>query len=342
MCAGCTTLDYYSQAVGGQLELWRKQASIAELLAGRELSPDLRAKLELVLRARAFAARQLMLDAHGSYARYVELGREFVVWNVFATPALSLEPYAWCYPLLGCLSYRGYFSATAAAAAADTLRARGFDTFVGGVAAYSTLGWFDDPVTSAMLREDDTRIVEVIFHELAHARFYVAGDTAFNEGFAMAVARAGIELWLADDVAAQTRYLANDAREQSFLALLREFHGALDGVFRAPGSAPDKRAEKARLYRELQTRYRALTAAWPVPSPYDEWMAHDLNNAKLAALATYHRDVPAFLSILEACNRDFSRFYAAVTVLARQSDRAQALAAAARARSCIGARRGRS
>ena len=320
LCAllgGCASLDYYWQAVGGQWEIWRRERPIARELARADLPPALRAKLELVERARRFAHDELALPDNGSYRDYADLGRDYVVWNVFATPELSLTPVRSCYPLLGCVDYRGYFSEARARLAAATLAARGHEIFVGGVAAYSTLGWFDDPLLNTVLRWDDLRIVDTLFHELAHQVLYIADDTTFNESFAMAVARAGLDRWLADDPAARARRAADRAREQAFLALLAEYRGRLAALYAGTTSDDDKRAGKARLFAELSARYAALRQDWGGYDGYDAWMRTDLNNAKLASLAAYHDEVEHFLALLARCDGDLPRFYRLVERLGR-------------------------
>lgn len=314
---GCGSLDYYLQAARGQVEIWHRQRPIERWLAEDGTPAAVRAKLTLVERAREFAGTRLALADHGSYHSYADLGRDYVVWNVFAAPELSLAALKSCYPLVGCVEYRGFFSEAAARLHAATLQVRGYDTFVGGVAAYSTLGWLNDPVLNTVLRRDDAHLVDIIFHELAHQRLYVAGDTTFNESFAMAVARAGVALWLADDPAALARYRAEQQREAEFIALVQDTGARLAKVYDGPLAASDKRAAKATLYAELMNRYRALKASWGGDNAYDAWMTTDLNNAKLASLAAYHDQVPHFLALLARCGQDFARFYRIVDALAK-------------------------
>lgn len=313
--SACSSLDYYLQAARGQYEIWHRQQPIERWLAAPGTPPAVRAKLTVVERARQFAAGRLALADHGSYHSYADLGRDYVVWNVFAAPELSLTALKSCYPLVGCLEYRGFFSEAAARLNAAVLAARGYDTFVGGVAAYSTLGWLNDPVLNTVLRRDEVHLVDIIFHELAHQRLYIAGDTTFNESFAMAVARAGVALWLADDAAALARYQAEQQREADFIALVMDTHARLATVYAGAGSPADKRAAKTALYSELVERYRGLKAGWGGDGTYDAWMETDLNNAKLASLATYHDEVAHFLALLARCEQDFARFYRVVDAL---------------------------
>ena len=315
MLSGCASLDYYQQALVGQLQVWQRQQSIEHLLAQHDLPSPLRAKLELVVRARRFAATQLALPDRGSYRQYADVGRDYVVWNVFAAPELSLTPHPSCYPLLGCLDYRGFFSQARARLHATTLQARGYDTFVGGVAAYSTLGWLNDPLLNTVLRWHDQRVVDTLFHELAHQQLYIAGDTTFNESFAMAVAQAGMALWLREDPAAMRRYQVERAHEAAFVALIQDFRRRLESAFTAPLSDTQKRLDKARLYDELRARYATLKTQWGGDGSYDAWMDTDLNNAKLTSLAAYHDDVAAFTGVLQRCEQNFPRFYRVIARL---------------------------
>ena len=316
LLTGCASLDYYQQAVAGQFQIWQRQRSIEALLAQHDLPAPLRAKLELVVRARRFAADHLALPDHGSYRQYADVGRDYVVWNVFAAPELSLTPHPSCYPLLGCLDYRGFFSHARARLHAVTLQARGYDTFVGGVAAYSTLGWLNDPLLNTVLRWDERRIVDTIFHELAHQQLYIAGDTTFNESFAMAVAQAGLALWLGADPAAYQRYQVEQARETAFITLVQDYRKRLAAAFAAPMPEAQKRVAKARLYDQLRASYADLKAGWGGYNAYDAWMDTDLNNAKLTSLAAYHDDVAAFTGVLARCEHDFPRFYRVIKRLA--------------------------
>jgi len=314
-CA-CSTLGYYGQAAAGQFEIWRRARPIETVLAHDPLEPVVRARLVRVAEARAFAIDHLALPAGRSYTRYADLGREFVVWNVFAAPALSLTPLESCFPLVGCLDYRGFFDRARAERHAARLRAQRHDVFVGGVAAYSTLGWFADPVLNTMLRWDERRLVEIVFHELAHRRVYLPGDTTFNESYAMAVASTGMHAWLADQGRSPALQIEDEQREAAFLALIAETRAELAELYASAAPADAQRAAKAAAFDRLRLRYAALRAQWHGDSRYDDWMASDLNNAKLASVATYHDRVGAFRALLTACAGDYARFHAAVERLA--------------------------
>jgi predicted aminopeptidase len=313
---GCGAFSYYSQAIGGHLDLMSRRVSIDQLIAASETPPALKRKLHLVTGARDFASDDLSLPENDSYRSYAELGREYAVWNVFAVPELSLKPVSSCFVWIGCLSYRGFFNVADAEAFANELRAAGHDVFVAGVAAYSTLGWFDDPVLNTMLVWDDNRIVEVIFHELAHQLLYADDDTAFNEGFATAVAQIGAERWDSRDPQIRKRYLKSDAREKEFYAMLLVYRGKLEGVFSNEETDSVKREAKSRLYSELLVRYNELKRSWNGYTGYDAWMSTDLNNAKIASVATYHEYVPVFRFILDTVDGNLERFYAIAKELA--------------------------
>jgi len=319
LASGCSTIAYYRQAIGGHLDIMCRRVDVEKVVHDPGTDPELRRQLELVARARGFASETLLLPDNDSYRSYVDIGRPFVVWNVFAAPELSLDPIRSCFLFVGCLSYRGYFDEKAAENAARVLRAEGNDVFVGGVAAYSTLGWFDDPVLNTMLTWGDVRLVEVIFHELAHQLIYVDDDSVFNESFATAVAEFGIQMWLAKEPAALAIYAENELRENAFYALLLDFQERLEALYRSDVGDAEKRERKSALYASLVADYEALKLTWAGYTGFDEWMYTDLNNAKIASVATYRNYVPAFRTILKEADHDLERFYAAVRALASES-----------------------
>ncbi len=337
MLCGCTTLGYYRQAVGGHLEVMQRRVPLDELIAATETPAELKRKLKLVAAARDFATEELQLPDNNSYRSYADLNRKYVVWNVFAAPELSLEPVSSCFLLVGCLSYRGFFDEAQARRFAASLEAGGNDVFVGGVAAYSTLGWFDDPVLNTMLVWDDVRIVEVIFHELAHQLHYTQGDTAFNEGFATAVAEIGVDLWLAQDQQLRSGHVKNTQRQRQFFELLLDSRMQLETVYSSAEGDDTKRRKKKQLLNELSVAYQALKQSWDGYDGYDSWMNEDLNNAKLSSIATYHHYVPAIRSILRKVDNNLTRFYAVIEALGSLSntEREQCLSAPIDATTCL-------
>jgi predicted aminopeptidase len=319
LLGACTTLRYYAQAVGGQLELLRLAAPIDEQLRRGEIPEDLKAKLQTALRLREFASRELGLPDNGSYRRYADLGRRYAVWNVFAAPEFSLEPVSSCFPFAGCVGYRGYFSEADAQGEAAALRAQGYDAYVGGVPAYSTLGWFDDPVLSTFIRFSEAELARLLFHELAHQLLYVRNDTAFNESFATAVEEAGVERWLAreGDASKRAAYENSQRMRRDFLALFAEYRIRLQQHYRQALPPEEKRLGKARLFGEMREAYHRLKISWGGYAGYDRWFAAEPNNATLVSVALYTDFLPAFHALLAREGGELPRFYAAVKELSR-------------------------
>jgi predicted aminopeptidase len=317
-------LSYYAQALGGQFNLWSDAKAVDDSLKDPHLDPKLKAKLLKARQIRAFAVKELNLPDNGSYKNYLALNRPFVLWNVVATPELSLTPKQWCFPVAGCVSYRGYFDGDAAQAFAEQMRKQGNDVQVGGVPAYSTLGWFDDPLVSTFIFYSDVELAKLIFHELAHQVVYVAGDSQFNESFATAVEEAGVRRWLAAHGEAMMgdAYRQQEQRKSEFLALLLKHRGQLDALYKTSLGDAEKRARKALIFQSLRDDYQLLKQHWGGYSGYDNWFKAPLSNANLASIATYQDYVPAFQALM-AREKTFPRFYAAVKALARQSPAAR-------------------
>ena len=313
LSTGCAELAYYRQAAAGQWALLQARQPVAEVLADPALSPALRQHLETAQQLRAFASTELALPDNGSYQTYADLQRPWVVKNVFAAPELSLEPRRWCFWIIGCLSYRGYFDAEAAGRLADELRAAGDDVYLADIAAYSTLGWFDDSLLNTFIQWPTARLAELLFHELAHQRLYIADDSAFNEAFATAVGRLGTERWLARHAIGHERadYAADLQRREQFLHLAVETRERLLAVYARSGHETEQRVEKQRIFAELRDRYQQLKQQWNGYAGYDRWFAQDLNNAKLAGVSTYHRLAPAFMALFTQEGEDFAAFYRA-------------------------------
>ncbi len=303
--------DYYAQSVTGQLALLASRTSIDEVVGDPRTPGVVRDKLVLILALRRFASQALDLPHNGSYSTYVHVDRRYVAWNVFATPEFSLAPLNWCFPVAGCLSYHGYFSEGRARYSAGFLSNQGHDVFVGGVAAYSSLGWFEDPVTSAMLRWSDLALAELLFHELAHQAVYAPGDTAFNEAFATTVAFEGVRHWLKQGgrLTALEAFEAEQRRKGEFATLVLGTRKKLQRLYASNRNAFEKRADKARIFRGLQEAYSSLRATWGGYDGYDAWMSHGLNNAKLSSLVTYREHVEAFENLFDAVDGRFALFH---------------------------------
>ncbi len=321
LTASCTTVGYYAQAVQGQFALLAAARPIPEWLDDPTASDELKRRLQRAQKMRAFASRDLGLPDNRSYTAYADLKRPAAVWNVFAAPELSLQLKSWCYPIFGCAVYRGYFHLSGAESLAEQLRADGYEVNVAPVPAYSTLGWFDDPLLNTFINYGEGELARLIFHELAHQVVYVKDDTVFNESFATAVERVGVRRWLAadGDDAARAAYALREQRRADFLALLRTHRDLLAENYSRAASDDDKRARKREIFAALQSAYAKTKAErWGGWGGYDRYFAQPLNNAHLGAIATYEDLVPAFEALLRAEGDDLPRFYARVKKLAAE------------------------
>ncbi len=317
----CSTLSYYSQAVNGQYEILNKRRPIAQVIEDPTTPPELRTRLSALSEIREFASRHLALPDNRSYRSYADLKRSYVIWNVFATEEFSIEPVQWCFPFAGCVPYRGYFAKAAAQAfVADLPKDKRYDVYVGGVPAYSTLGWFDDPVLNTFVHYPEIELARLVFHELAHQVAYVKGDAMFNESFATAVEEAGVERWLAarGDARLRDQWQRAQRHRQGFHGLVLDFRKRLEELYASALDPMEKRAKKAQTFADLRAAYRTLKQGWNGYNGYDRWIEQDLNNAHLAAIAIYTEQVPAFHALLDDARGDFAAFYAAVKQLARQ------------------------
>lgn len=306
---------YYAQSLKGHVEIMSARQNVERLIDDPSTPEALRARMVAASAIRQFATDQLALPDNQSYRSYVDIGRDYVTLAVFAAPEFSLSPRTWCFPVFGCVPYRGYFSQESAAALAADLQRQGLDVYVSGITAYSTLGWSSDPLLSTMFRQDETWLAALVFHELAHQRVYVGGDSAFNEAFAVAVETTGVEKWLraAGDQAGLRRYAAERKRRGAFLTLVSQTRDELALIYDGPGNAERKRAAKAAAIERLRLRYRQLRdRRWDGYRGYDAWFDAPINNAKLAATSVYSDQVPAFLRLFDLCSGDYPRFYAAV------------------------------
>jgi predicted aminopeptidase len=319
---GCATLGYYAQSVDGHLRLLAARRSLDALLGAEDTPPDLRGRLEHAAAVREFAVRDLGLPDNGSYRSYAEVDGRYVAWTVVATPELSLQPRTWCFPVAGCVAYRGYFSEAAAEGFADGLRREGLDVHVAGVAAYSTLGWFDDPLPSNVLQWPEADLAALVFHELAHQQVYVRDDTAFNEAFAVTVEEEGVRRWLAERATPEERAAWDRAggRREAFLASVLAARRRLEELYRSDLPPQEMRARKSEILADLDRACHppegAATAADGRPR---SWCDRPSNNARIAAVATYHELVPGFRALLRCSAGDLPAFYRAVAELGRQS-----------------------
>jgi predicted aminopeptidase len=319
--SGCQTIRFYSQAVAGQCEILARQTPVDKLMQDPATDPKLKAQLELVKRIRQFAEQELKLRPDGNYVKYADLHRPFVVWNVNVAPPLSLEAKTWWFPIVGSVSYRGYFSEAGARRYAALWEHKGWDTYVGDVPTYSTLGWLHDPLLNTFIFESEADLADTIFHELTHQRLFLAGDTEFNEAFATMVADEGVRRWYQQSGNARAYKLYSDGvrQESDFVKLVMATRDELQKVYedaRLPGAAKLRR--KAEIIAQTRVNYAKLKQSWGAgKSGYDGWFAEPLNNAQLNTVAAYYDLVPAFQALLRAKGGDLEKFYAAVEELGK-------------------------
>lgn len=307
----CSHLSYYTQAIGGQLSVLAHTQSIRAILVDPKASPQLKHQLTEVLKMRAFATQELYLPNNASYTRYADLKRPYAMWSVFATPPFSLEPKRWCFLFVGCVHYVVFFKKESAEELAAKLKAQNYDVYVGGTVAYSTLGWFEDPVFNTMLRQSPPEMAGFIFHELAHQLLYVPGDTTFNESFATAVEEIGVERWLTKygTPTLRVRYHQMKQQDIEFTKLVLATRDHLQQLYSENLPPPYLRAAKEYTFSRLQNQYQVLKQTrWNGDSAYDNWIKN-VNNARLVSVATYQDFVPAFKTLLIQQNDDLIAFY---------------------------------
>ncbi|MBI3881489.1 MAG: aminopeptidase [Verrucomicrobia bacterium] len=318
---GCESCRFYGQAARGQWQMLTAPKPIADFLASTNTPPKLRAQLEFVLRVRTFAERELHLSAHRHYLNYADLGRRYAVWTIYAAPEFSLEARSWWYPLVGSLKYRGYFNERSARDYAAKIRTEGQDVFVGGVEAYSTLGWFPDPVLNTFINRDEDDLAEVLFHELTHQKVFISGDTDFNEAFATANAQEGVRRWFRAEKKpeALAKYEAGLGHETDFSHLIFRTRDELTALYARTNLPPETmRAEKAAAFDRLRASYGGLKETWGGRGEYDRWFAKELNNARLNTISTYYELVPGFAALLKQQDGDSEKFYKEVRKLGRK------------------------
>jgi|TARA_B100000686_G_scaffold126998_1_gene134319 predicted aminopeptidase len=298
--SGCS-LPYYWQAIGGQLELLQNQVPIHQILESADTNESTKAALQQIVEARKFAIDELNLPDNGSYRTYVDLERSSVVWNVVATKEFVIDPKTWCFPFAGCVSYRGYFDESVANHFAERLKSDGLDTVVVGAAAYSTLGFFEDPILNTMIDIGGQNGASIIIHELAHQKLYVNDDSELNEAFATAVEEYGTELWLMriGEENARTVYRERMKRRTDFSRLINDQQERLREIFSRPISDLEKRIEKRAAFELMREEYKVLKESWGGIADYDSWFNQPLNNAHLATIATYRRWVPGLLWLID-------------------------------------------
>lgn len=321
--SGCTSTMYLLQAADGEWHVMHARKPIVQVIDDPRTSEPMIRELADVREARDFASRVLKLPDNDSYRTYVNINRPYVVWNVVAAPALSVQPKEWCFPIAGCVAYRGYFEEQRARDFAARLKRRGYDVVIEGVPAYSTLGKLPDPVMSTMMRYGSDELASMIFHELAHQLLYVQNDSRFDEAFAVTVEDEGMKRWL--EYRGQPTRIAEfeqqRAQDRQFVGLLRHARDRLAKLYASAAPRAEKLQRKQQIFAGLAADIRALERRLKIRAPlYDEWIAEGLNNADLASVDTYYDCVPGFERLLQRANGDLPRFYAAARKLAREPE----------------------
>jgi predicted aminopeptidase len=320
-CGAMEAADYYWQGASGQLDILARTKPIPDVIA-ESGDAVLTQRLQRVQQIRAYASSALALPDNRSYTTYADLGRSFVVWNVFATPELSLKPRQWCFPVAGCVNYRGYFNEAEAREEAARLHAAGEDVVVSGVPAYSTLGYFDDPVLSTFVRWPEIEVARMLFHELSHQIVYVKDDTQFNESFAAAVEEVGVERWLKaqGDPALQAQFARSQHLRAAFRMLVRDARARLESIYAMDLPDAEKRRQKAAAFAAMREGYIRAKSGEPGLAGYDRWFSGYAsagpNNASVASAGLYSGQVPAFRALLAEEGGDLPKFYSRVKELA--------------------------
>lgn len=318
MMTACSNVSYYSQSVLGHSRLMLARQPVDKVLVSAD--DELARQLNLSKELKRFAVDELALPDSRSYDSYVDLEREFPVWAVVAAPEFSIDPKQWCYPIIGCAAYRGYFKHKKALNYASRLAADGYETSVGGASAYSTLGWFADPLLPSMMRYGDVNFAETLFHELAHQLIYLKGDSGFNEAFATVVGQQGVIRWLQENRPSElVVYQEQLGATAQFNDLLIEYKKRLKILYLSDVNTLNKRLDKQRLFEQLKQDYQQLKEnKWRGRGWYDSWFSKPVNNARLASFSTYYERVPAFNQLLMACNNDLSAFYKTIFTLKKR------------------------
>jgi len=332
---GCENLRYYNQAINGQYQILTSKRSIDKVMADQTTPPALKEKLQSVCDIRTFAEHELKLPAHGQYSQYADVHRRFVVWNVYAAEEFSLEPKWWTFPIVGKASYRGYFSEKEARAYGEKLKKEGYDVYVTGIEAYSTVGWFRDPVLNTFIDNTEVDLAETLFHELAHQTAFASGDTDFNEAFATAVAEEGLRRWMSSssNTNSYAEYQSSLERKEQFLHIVMNARTQLEHLYDqpvatkvelaslssvSPTTLDDKRQRKQQIIANLRAEHQKIkNSAWGGNPEYDNWFNKPINNAKLNTVATYYELVPAFNNLLGKCDSNLTRVYAEVRRIAK-------------------------
>ena len=311
LISGCADLGYYWHTAKGHMAIMDRRVAIDDLLDDPQTDAKLKERLKLVKEIRAFAFSQLALPESGSYTDYAQLDHPYALQNLFAAPEFSTKLLSWCYPIAGCTSYRGFYEQQRLDAFVANLKADNNEVHISRVPAYSTLGWFDDPVLSSFINWSDHRLAGLLFHELTHQRIYIDGDSKFNESLASAVQQVGIRLWLEShgQLDKLDRFDRGLAYRQDVVGLIESARKRLSDIYDEDKSNEWKRVEKQKVFRQMRDQYEEIAYKHNYRDGYARWIASELNNAKLGSVSTYNALIPAFVSMIEAFDRDFERFF---------------------------------
>ena len=326
LLAGCSTVGYYSQIVSGHMRIVMGKRPLAEIASDETIDDSIKRRLDLAQRARLFGIERLNLPNNDSYTSFYDTGQEYVTWNVVAAEEFSLNPHNWCFPIAGCVSYRGYYSKEDAESYAAGFKEQGFDVTVNGATAYSTLGWFEDPLLNTMLDRSDPSIASLLFHELAHQQLYVGDDSTFNESFASFVEKEGLKQWQKNEQQVNPQIDQSEMakelevrkrRQKEFIALLTSTRDSLAELYESASEPDEMRQKKKQRFEQMRVDYAALKASWDDYPGYDQWMSQEMNNARLVAVATYNDYVPAFEVLFKESGSSFDQFYVAALELSK-------------------------
>lgn len=311
--SACSSLGYLFHTSSGHLQMMSQRQSIETLIEDEEIQSEDKKALQDVLRIREFASRELSLPNNKSYTSYVALNRDYVTWAVFAAEPYSTQAKTWCFIVVGCVPYRGYFNYQKALDFSSQLQQQGYETYIGPVPAYSTLGWFSDPVLSSMLNHGQVATAEYIFHELAHQQLYIKDDSSFNEAFATAVGQLGVSRWLNAEGKQDIleNYIALNKNKLEIYAIVGDLRAQLTDIYRLD-DVDFKRTQKELALKTYQQVMTDKLHSWDRYEQYKKWLLNDINNAKLNAFSTYRKLVPKFLALYERCDSDFKKFYSAI------------------------------
>ncbi len=318
----CSTVGYYTQSIIGHSSIMLSRKPIDEVLKTAE--PELKQKLLIAVDIRKFASTELGLPDNGSYTEFVELDSDTPIWNVIAAEEFSLKAKQWCYPIIGCASYRGYYHKKDAEHYAEELRKQRLEVHLAGATAYSTLGWFDDPLTSAMFKRGDASLAELIFHELAHQVVYIKGDSRFNEAFASAVGEQGAIRWmqLTNRTEMLEEYRQRLSVRDDFIVLINTAKERLQEIYESESSLAEKKQKKQMVFEQMrQEHQRLIVDKWGGKKWYSRWFSEPINNARLVSIATYRDLVPEFLLLFNRCENNFPRFYEKVRQISESEGR---------------------